>query len=93
VTARDLTGTGIIRALGGFRPAMRQALAARAGALAAAIAAREPAATVTATDRGEAEIVVTASAPGLFAREFGGRDAVADPVIDAAISDIAERTR
>jgi hypothetical protein len=91
MTTRDLTGTGIIRALGGFRPAVRQALAARAGELAAAIAAREPAATVTVTDRGEAEIVVTVSAPGLFAREYGGRDAVADPVIGPAIEGMGGR--
>jgi hypothetical protein len=91
MTTRDLTGAGIIRALGGFRPAVRQALAARAGALAAALAAREPAASVTTTERGEAEIVVTASAPGLFAREFGTRDALADPVIGPAINEMSGR--
>jgi hypothetical protein len=91
MTTRDLTGAGIIRALGGFRPAVRQALAARAGELAAAIAAREPAASVTAVERGEGEVVVTASAPGLFAREFGTRDAVADPVIGPAVGGMSGR--
>jgi hypothetical protein len=91
MTTRDLTGAGIIRALGGFRPAVRQALAARASTLAATIAAREPGATVAATVRGEAEVVVTASAPGLFAREFGTRNAVADPVIGPTVEGMSGR--
>jgi hypothetical protein len=90
MTTRDLTGAGIIRALGGFRPAVTRALAARAGELAAAIAAREPGATATATERGEGEVVVTASAPGLFAREFGGLGTAPDPVIGPAIAEIGE---
>jgi hypothetical protein len=91
MTTRDLTGAGIIRALGGFRPAVRQALAARASTLAATIAAREPGAGVTVMERGEAEVMVTTSAPGLFAREFGGRDAVADPVIGPAVEGMSGR--
>jgi hypothetical protein len=91
MTTRDLTGAGIIRALGGFRPAVRQALAARASTLAAVIASREPGASVVATQRGEGQVVVTASAAGLFAREFGTRDAVADPVIGPAVEGMSGR--
>jgi hypothetical protein len=91
MTTRELTGAGIIRALGGVRPAVTRAVAARGDALAAAIAARAPGAKTTVAPRGAGEVVVTASAPGLFAREFGSRDRAPDPVIGAAIDEMSGR--
>ena len=90
MNARDLTGAGLIRALGGFRGSagVTRALAARADQLATAIAAREPGATVTVVPRGAGELTINASAPGLFAREFGSMQGAPEPVIGPAIEDV-----
>lgn len=85
MNSRELTGAGLIRALGGVRAAAGRAVATRADALATAIAARDPGATVTMVAGGDQEVVVTASAGGLFAREFGSRDGAPDPVIGGAV--------
>jgi hypothetical protein len=93
MSARDLTGAGLIRTLRNLAagPAVTRAVARRADELAAAIAARSPGARVTTTPRGANEIVVTASAEGLFVREFGGTATMPDPVIGPAIDEIAGR--
>jgi len=93
MSARDLTGAGLIRVLRGLAAgqAVARAVESRAEALATAIAARRPGAAVSVMPRGAGEVVVTAAAEGLFAREFGSRAAPPDPVVGAAIADLARR--
>ena len=97
MSALALTGADLVRALAGVaaRPAVANAVRAKAEELAAAIEA-------TATQTGHpvevrlipissGTIDVAVSAPGLFAREFGARDGSADPVVAPAIAHIAGR--
>ena len=86
MNGRALTGADLIHALRGLtrRPAVAAALRQRADALAAAI---EDAGGVTASvGEGAGGPVVTASGPGLFAREFGALDAAPAPVIGPAVA-------
>ena len=88
MSARATTGADLVRALRGLsrRPAVRVALRERAEAVAAAIAeAGGEGVTATVVERSAGEAIVTASGPGLFAREFGSLDAPAEPVVAPAV--------
>lgn len=91
MSALGLTGGDLIRALAriGRRPAIDAAVRARAEDLAARIAEADGV-TARASRRGEGDYVVTASGPGLFAREFGGVDRPPDPVVGPAVEGMAE---
>jgi hypothetical protein len=88
MSARDLTRADLVRVLGNIaaRPAVDQAVRARADGLAARVTEVDPAATVRVIRQGPGDYLVAVSAPGLFAREFGGLDAPADPLIGPAIA-------
>jgi hypothetical protein len=82
MSAIDLTRAGLIRGLEAAiaaRPAVDRATAAAANAIAGRIADAELDARVE--RRGQADYAVEARGPELYAREFGSRDAAADPVI------------
>lgn len=84
--ALSLTGADLVRALGDVAAsvAVDGAVRARAKDLARALEHDGDIAAQVGR-RGPADYTVTASAPGLFAREFGGRETQADPVIGPAI--------
>ena len=89
MSALDLTRGDLIRALKriGRRPAVDGAVRAKAEDLAARIAAAGGVAA-RASRRGEGDYVITASGPGLFAREFGGIDRAPQPVVGPAVAKI-----
>jgi hypothetical protein len=86
MSAMQLTGANLIRALGTIagRPALARAMRDRAEALADALAEEAPVETRI-DEKGE-DVVVTAAAPGLFAREFGSLAGPARPVVAGAIA-------
>jgi hypothetical protein len=91
MTARVTTAEDLVRALRGLtrRPAVGAALRERAEALAAAIAeAGGEGVSATVAERGPGEMIVTASGPGLFAREFGSLAAPAEPVVAPAVEEM-----
>jgi hypothetical protein len=90
VSARELTGTDLIAAIGAVtgRPAVDKAVHARAEQLAAAIAARAGEGSgIAATVRhvGLADYAVEVSGPGLRAREFGSLEGAAEPIVGPAV--------
>jgi hypothetical protein len=91
MSALDLTRADLIRALGAVtsRPAIDGAVRRRAEALAERIEAAGIDARVV--RRGPSGYAVEALGPGLFAREFGSRDAPAEPVVGPAIDALAGR--
>jgi hypothetical protein len=93
VSALDLTGADLIRALGDVtkRPAVDGAVRARAEALAGEIERQAGGAptTVRVIRRGPSDYAVTVSAPGLFAREFGSLATPPDPLIGNAVERLA----
>ena len=81
MTALDLTRVGLIRALA---PAIDRAVVRRAEAVARRV--REPGGvTAEVSPPRDGACTVTVSGPGLFAREFGGVDREAEPVIAPAV--------
>lgn len=92
MSALDLTRGDLIRTLKRFamRPAVDDAVKTKAEALAARIA-ETGGVTAQASRRGVGDYVVTVSGPGLFAREFGGVDRAAEPVIAPAIDAETDR--
>jgi hypothetical protein len=88
VSARDLTAADLIRALGTAtaRPSVDKAVRERADRLAAAMGARAGEDDeVSVRQAGPADYRVDVAGPGLFAREYGGADGTATPVIGPAI--------
>ena len=87
MSARIITAADLARALGGLarRPAVRAAVRERAETVADAAAGEGIAATVAEDPAGA---TVTLAGAGLFAREFGARDAVAEAVVPRAIESI-----
>jgi hypothetical protein len=85
MSALDLTGANLIRALGDIagRPALARAMRAKAEALAEAL--QEEARVETRIEEKGDGLLVTAAAPGLFSREFGSLTAPARPAIAGAI--------
>jgi hypothetical protein len=76
------TALAAIASGAGVRTAVRR----RAAALAARLTAEGLDADVRVLANGDAEVVVTG--PGLFAREFGGLQAPADPTIQRVIDTV-----
>jgi hypothetical protein len=91
MTALDLTRAGLLRALGDLmaHPAIDRAVHQRAETLVAEV--EEDATNTTVAKRGPGDYVVTVSAPGLFAREFGSLGREAEPLIGTAIDRMARR--
>ena len=86
MSALDLTGNGLIRALGAAiaaRPSVDAAVRAKAESIAARIA--EAGVEARVVRRGHGDYAVEATRSGLFAREFGSLDAPAEPVVGAAV--------
>ena len=71
-------------------PAIERAVAEKAAETAAMLAAALPGGSAVTAGRGTAARV-TLSGPGLFAREFGTRDAAADPVMAPALGRLKRR--
>lgn len=88
MTARATTGADLVRALRGLsrQPAVRAAVRERAETLAVAIEEiGGEGVAVTVAERSAGDVIVTASGPGLFAREFGSLAAPAEPVVAPAV--------
>lgn len=87
MSAIELTGANLIRAIGDIagRPALARAMRAKADALAEAMAEAAPVETRIA-DAGDGALLVTAAAPGLFGREFGSAARPPRPVIAEAVA-------
>jgi len=85
MSAIDITAGDLIRALGAMvaaRPSVDAAVRAKAEAIAARVASAGVGARVV--RRGHADHAVEATGTGLFAREFGSIDALAEPVVAPA---------
>lgn len=73
-------------------PTIQAAIAAAAAETASALAAALPDGEAAAQGYGDGTLV-RLSGPGLFAREFGARDATADPVMAPALGRLKRRRR